>query len=420
MNLQETALKPRYQRADGPQGQEERLHETEKEFGRSSILFSWFLGNLAIHLVTPTLPSLTRVFHTHTGNMQLAISCFLLGKAVSVLFWGPYSEKKGRKSIFLAGLLLFSLSNFAAAASHSIHALLMWRFIQGCAVGATLLMGRAIINDRHQERQATRLFSFYFSLAGVIICFLPLLGATVYAHFSWQMPFLLMGAYGLLLFFFNDIPASKTPAHHEQSSVQIFPTILKHPLFMGYLLISALMMAGESAFNTSAAFILIKNEGISLKVYGSIKTAMLIAHVAGTAFCGLLVHKVEGRRLVGIGVYCFMLASFSMLAFHFYKSSLYWAFIYPMLMYYFGTGFIVACTAASIVRPFPKHMATAMGISLFVQFSLSALFSAISAFAAIETIKPFVLLLSLISFLAYLSLKILLIPHKKRLPQSAQ
>lgn len=380
----------------------------------SIILFSWFLGNLAIHLVTPALPHLTSVFHTTAGKMQLTISCFLFGKAFSVLFWGPWSEKTGRKPIFFTGLLLFTLSNFAAAGTNSIILLFICRFIQGCAVGATLLMGRAIINDRHNERQATRLFSFYFSLAGLMICFLPLLGALLNAHFNWQTPFLFMGMYSLLLLFFlNGIHESKKlPSPHLTSSF-LFSTILKHPLFIGYLLISALMMAGESAFNTSAAFILIKNEGISLKLYGAIKTAMLIAHVLGTAFCGSLVNKIDSRRLVGIGVHFFVAASFSMLVFHLYSPSLFCSFIIPMLIYYFGTGFIVASTTASIVRPFPKHMATAMAISLFIQFSLSAAFSAISAFAVIETVEPFMILLSLVSLLAYLSMKWLILPHQQ-------
>lgn len=67
-----------------------------------------------------------------------------------------------------------------------------------------------------------------------------------------------------------------------------------------------------------------------------------------------------------------------------------------MMVYYFGTGFIVASTTAASVRPFPQHMATALALTLFCQFTFSALFSLISSLLSIEHVTPFMGLMSLI------------------------
>lgn len=367
------------------------------------ILMSWFLGNLAIHLITPALPMIATAFDCSTRMAQLSISFFLLGKAVSVAFWGPLSEKKGRKPLFLTGLLLFSLANALSVVSTHITLLLICRFLQGAAVGATLLMGRAMVNDSHNEQKATRQFAFYFSAAGVIICFLPMLGAFLNQHFGWRSGFLLMALYSLLLLAIAPIkethqPQSSSSEHSWQSTVS---TLFKNPLYLGYLLVSALMMAGESAFNTSAAFILMQTHHLSLHYFGLVKTAMLLAHLAGTLMCGFLVSRVLAEQLVGIGVKCFLLAAAIMISFQLVQLDVILSYILPMLLYFFGTGFIVSSSTAAMVRPFPNNMATALGFSLFIQFSLSALFSAISALTVIETTQPFLGLLAAISFCAW-------------------
>lgn len=135
------------------------------------ILATWFLGNLDIHFFTPALPKIAEFFAVKQNIAQLSISLFLLGKAISMILWGILSEYFGRKPIFICGLFLFIISNFFAALSTSIQILLIFRFLQGFAVGATLLMGRAMINDTQDEQSATRSFACFLRLAVYLFVF---------------------------------------------------------------------------------------------------------------------------------------------------------------------------------------------------------------------------------------------------------
>ncbi|AWN74515.1 MFS transporter [Legionella anisa] len=388
------------------------------------ILFTWFFGNLDIHFITPALPKLASSFSVQPNIAQLTISLFLLGKALSMIVWGILSERYGRKPIFIWGLLLYLTSNFLAALSPSIEALLLCRFFQGIAVGATLLMGRAMINDTHDEQHATQYFAWFFTLGGLFICFLPFLGGLINSHWSWQTASIIIALYALLLFPLSIGIQETKPNHRTSLSVasfrrsllsfkEIITTVFRHPIFVGYLLISALMMAGESAFNTSASFILIKGAQWTSTQYGLAKTVMAIMHLLGTACCGILVKYYSSRQLTAFGVYFFAFSAVLMWLFSLLSDTIYLIFIIPMVVYYFGTGFIVASATSAVVRPFPKQMALALALTLFCQFNCSALFSFITSVIGIKDVSSFMCLLCLIGFFSLITLNRLKLNEEK-------
>ena len=75
-----------------------------------------------------------------------------------------------------------------------------------------------------------------------------------------------------------------------------------------------------------------------------------------------------------------------------------------MMIYYFGTGFIVASASSAVVRPFPKQMALALALTLFCQFNCSALFSFITSISGIKDPSSFMRLLCVISLFSLITL----------------
>lgn len=182
-------------------------------------------------------------------------------------------------------------------------------------------------------------------------------------------------------------------------------TVFSHPVFVSYLLISALMMAGESAFNTSASFILIKGAHFSTTQYGVIKTSMAIMHLVGTACCGILVSYFQSVQLMSIGVRIFAISALLMCLCSLFTENIYLNLVIPMMAYYFGTGFIVASATSAVVRPFPQQMAMALALTLFCQFNCSALFSFITSMSGIVHVHSLMILLCFISGLSLLAMR---------------
>ena len=54
---------------------------------------------------------------------------------------------------------MFTVASVGAALATSVHALILWRMLQGVSTGAGIVVGRAMIRDLYQEEDAQRLMS---------------------------------------------------------------------------------------------------------------------------------------------------------------------------------------------------------------------------------------------------------------------
>lgn len=353
------------------------------------VLSTWFLGNLSIHFITPFLPSIAIEKHASIHLAQMLVSSLLLGKAISMIFWGPISESYGRRRFMLLGLILFVISSLLLSLDIPITLMILLRFVQGLAVGACLLMGRTMINDKSSN--PIQSLAYLFTLAGLIIPFLPFIGGYLATKTSYQHAFIFTLIYPLCLFFImlfllqETKPEAKRTPLSLHNIVNDYQLVLKDHVFCACLLISAFMMAGESAFNTSGSFILMQTLKLDAKHYGFAKTFLAISHLIGTYICAIIVKRKSPQALIGIGVACFAISSTIMVLFSIKTTLL--NLMLPMTLYYFGTGFIVATTTACVCKPFPDKKATALGFALFLQFLISSLFSFISSSLGIHTLN---------------------------------
>ncbi len=366
------------------------------------VLSTWFLGNMAIHFITPYLPYLSSLKHSNVHLAQMMVSFFFFGKALSLLFWGAYSEYFGRRPLMLSALLLFVGSCLLLSLQTDMYVMLGLRFLQGVAVGGTLLMGRAMIND--VAKSPVRSFGYLFTLAGIVIPLLPLLGSYMAKTLPYRHMFQIMSAYPFFILIIMSFYLPETLKKKRKMIMSIrtiasdFFSVSKNTLFLSCLFISAFMIAGESAFNTSASFILMVQMHLPKSSYGLVITALGVAHLLGTFSCAQAVKAFDAYRLIGIGVACLAISSILMAFFspHLGLFNL----LAPMIIYYFGTGFIISTTLVATIKPFPKKKATALGFSLFLQTLVSGLFSFVVSFFAIQTVKGLALVLILTSFSA--------------------
>ena len=62
---------------------------------------------ISIDMYLPSLPTIGREYLASTGDVQLTLSAFFIGFALGQLFWGPLSDKFGRRPMLIAGVVLF-------------------------------------------------------------------------------------------------------------------------------------------------------------------------------------------------------------------------------------------------------------------------------------------------------------------------
>ena len=89
---------------------------------------------LATDLYLPALPSLVHSFGASVGAVQLTLSALIVCFGVAQLFWGPVSDRFGRRPVLLAGLALYCFAAIGAALAPSIVWLVAWRSLQGVGI----------------------------------------------------------------------------------------------------------------------------------------------------------------------------------------------------------------------------------------------------------------------------------------------
>src|ERR1700722_1881420 len=99
------------------------------------ILFLMTLTQVGTDVYLPSLPAIKLQLMTTNTYVQLTMSLFLAGSAISQLFYGPLSDRFGRKPFLLIGVSIFFLTSVIAAFVDSITILLILRTFQGLGAG---------------------------------------------------------------------------------------------------------------------------------------------------------------------------------------------------------------------------------------------------------------------------------------------
>ena len=121
---------------------------------------------LSIDIYLPSLPTLVRTFGTTDGAVQLTLPAFFLGLALGQLFYGPLSDRYGRRPALLIGIALYTLASAACALAPSIEALLAGRFVQALGGSAGMTIAMAVVRDRFDPREGARTLSLLMLAPG--------------------------------------------------------------------------------------------------------------------------------------------------------------------------------------------------------------------------------------------------------------
>lgn len=145
---------------------------------------------LSIDIMLPALPEIGAALGVTTANdRQLVISSYFLGLAGGQLFWGPVSDRLGRKLPLLAGLAIFVVATMAAAGAASFKMLLAARLIQGFGGAAARTISMAIIRDLFAGRQMAKVMSTIMMVFISVPILAPSVGQGVIGFGGWKATF---------------------------------------------------------------------------------------------------------------------------------------------------------------------------------------------------------------------------------------
>ncbi|NJM29033.1 MAG: multidrug effflux MFS transporter [Rhizobiales bacterium] len=335
------------------------------------------IGPLALNIFMPSLPGLQRSFGISYGTAQLTLTLYLAGTALCQLFYGPLSDRVGRRLPLLGGMTLFVASSVLAAVAWNIETLIAARLLQAVGGSAGIVLARAMVRDVYDREKSASVIA-YITMAFVVAPMIaPIVGGVLDQFFGWQASFWLLailGASTLTAALFL-LPETHTGGTATLNFLGGAAQLFKIPRFRGYAFTLAFASGVFFSFLGGAPHVMIDVLKRTPVEYGLWFAAVSLGYMAGNFVSGRFTQAIGIDRLVlygavatlSGGILCFLAAISGLLS----PATLF----VPMIFAAFGNGLTIPNATAGAISVDPRLTGAAAGWSGFTQMSFGALAS---------------------------------------------
>jgi len=158
-----------------------------------------FLTPFDLSAINIALPTIASEFSIDAVTIGWISSAYLLASAVFLVPFGRIADIHGRKKIFSAGLMIFTIASFVIVFSVSPPMIIFLRIVQG--MGAALIFGTAVailtsVTPPHERGKALGIYTTAVYLG---LSMGPFLGGFLVTSFGWRSIFLVNVPLGILI-----------------------------------------------------------------------------------------------------------------------------------------------------------------------------------------------------------------------------
>jgi DHA1 family bicyclomycin/chloramphenicol resistance-like MFS transporter len=341
------------------------------------------LGPLSMDMYLPSLPDIGRLLNASTASVQLTISSYLIGFAVGQFFYGPISDRYGRKPVLLAALAIYVAATLICATTQSIETLTAMRFLQALGGSGSIVLARAMVRDLYSGVHAGRELSRMGSITAFAPIVAPAIGGVLQTAFGWRASFIVLACFGVLAGVVAARLLPETLRHPMTGPVslaamgRLYRSVLEHRGFLAHLGILTSSFVGLLAWVSGASVVLQGVYGLSPFVFGVTYAVGAAGYMLGTHMAARLVTPFGLDRTMGFGAAALAAGGLSMAAVvALGLDDAAWL-VAAMSLYLVGLGLAMPQAMAGALTPFADRAGTASSLMGFTQQSSAAIAAAI-------------------------------------------
>jgi DHA1 family bicyclomycin/chloramphenicol resistance-like MFS transporter len=260
--------------------------------------------SLSIDMYLPAFPSIQAYFNTGAGQVQRTLAAFSVGFAIGQLFFGPLSDRLGRKGPLVGGIVLYLAGVLGALFAPNIEVFTVARLVQALGGCAAALIGRAIVRDLFHEREAARVFSILMLIMGLAPILAPLIGGQLLLFTGWQGIFVLLLVFATisLAAVVFTLPESLPRARRETRGLgavfTVYGGLLSDRKFRGYSISMAFASSAMFTYITGSPFVFIRLHGVAPQYYGLLFGSNAIGLIACSQFNRYLLRRHSDTKIL--------------------------------------------------------------------------------------------------------------------------
>ncbi len=150
-----------------------------------------FMGSLMFTSVNVALPTIMASFETEFNVVQWVVLSYLLATGTLLPIVGRLADMVGKKSLYIAGYIVFTLGSLLCGFAPSMTILIVFRVIQGLGGAFLTALGLAIITDIFPKEERGKAIGLNGSILSLGVVAGPTLGGLLADLLSWRWIFLI-------------------------------------------------------------------------------------------------------------------------------------------------------------------------------------------------------------------------------------
>ena len=181
---------------------------------------------LSTDMYLAAIPILVKSWQQPLATVNLTLIGFFVTYCGFLLFYGPLSDRYGRRPPLLAGLLLYIAASLLCALADNIQHMIVARILQGAGAAAASSIAFAICKDLFESQLRQRVFLQLGVIVAAAPMIAPIIGGIIIENFSWRWVFVFQATMGL---------AAAVGVWVMKESLEIFNTEKLNKVFAGYM-----------------------------------------------------------------------------------------------------------------------------------------------------------------------------------------
>jgi len=360
------------------------------------IIMVFVVACLETDMYLPAFPDMMHYFQTTEAMIQSLLSWNFVGICISGPFYGPLSDSFGRKKLLVFAMGLFTLGSFGTVFSGQIEWMLFWRVIQGLGCGGCFTIGTAIVFDKFQNEEATKVINDLNCVIPVIMALAPIIGAYLNIHYGFRSNFAVIALFSSLTFLIclwqldETLPAPKRSSFQLRRILKDFSRACTCFRFWGPAIIVSCIFSGYLCYISYTSLLFVNDLGVSRALFPVYQGSVLLVFVIASLSANKMIISIGVNRLKKYGMFLWVLGGLEFLLTGCLWPSYYNVFHIGMVLYSFGAGWLISPYFTESMEALPDIKGVTASLVTSFRLLFAAAFVALISACFNNTILPMV------------------------------
>jgi MFS transporter, AAHS family, 4-hydroxybenzoate transporter len=163
-----------------------------------SALVVW-LDGYHIQSMALVVPTLSKQWSLKPSDFQLVLASALVGIALGSAFIASMGDRWGRRTVLIISMAIVGISSIVTGYANGITHLVIWRFLTGLGLGASIPNATALTSDYVPAKRRAALVTLMFSGISIGALTSGFVAPDMIAVFGWRGMFTIAGVLPLIL-----------------------------------------------------------------------------------------------------------------------------------------------------------------------------------------------------------------------------